>query len=392
MIHRRIAASIQDAAGRFPIATIVGPRQSGKTTLVRALFPEHEYLNLENPETRARVATDPRSSLGDGSRRIVLDEVQRLPELLSWVQVFADERNEPGQFILTGSNQPELGQAISQSLAGRTSFHRLLPLSLEELHESALLGTRDELLVNGCLPRLYDAGIPARDLYSAYFATYVERDVRRLINVRDLNAFETFVRLLAGRVGQVVNLSSLSNDVGVTSTTLAGWLSALEASFVVFRLHPYAANVSKRLVKTPKIYFTEPGLAAWLLQIETPGQAARDPLLGGLYENLVVVEALKAAYNRGATPRLSFYRDKTGLEVDLIHEVQRRPVAIEIKAGATWSPQMSRSLAALARILTDTAGLVVIYSGPGSPPVNGVRVINHAETGGLLFGDAAAIE
>jgi uncharacterized protein len=187
-----------------------------------------------------------------------------------------------GRFVLTGSNQPFLGKAIAQSLAGRTSIHRLLPLSMEELSPVGLLGSRDEMLVNGFLPRLHDVSIDPQELYSDYFATYVERDVRRLINVRDLGRFETFMRLLAGRVGQLVTLSSLAGDIGVTSTTLAGWLSALEASFLVLRLQPYHANLRKRLVKTPKLYFTEPGLLAWLLKIETPSQVARDPLLGGV--------------------------------------------------------------------------------------------------------------
>lgn len=386
MIPRHIAPVIQRAAGKFPVVTLLGPRQSGKTTLVKALFADHVYINLENPETRAMAARDPRSLLEKGATAVVIDEAQRLPDILSWVQVYADQNNRPGQYVLTGSNQPELGHVISQSLAGRTSLHHLLPLSLEEMQHAGLALSRDVLLVDGCLPRLYDMGLPARDLYSAYFATYVERDVRRLINVRDLTRFETFIRLLAGRTGQLVNLSSLSNDVGVSSTTLSGWLSALEASFVVFRLPPYHANIGKRLVKTPKIYFHEPGLLAWLIQVETPEQMARDPLLGSLFENLVVVEAIKAAYNRGLEPRLSFYRDRSGLEVDLVREIQRRPFAVEVKAAATFVPDMLRSLDRFRKLVPDITGAAVIHSGEGGRDVEGVRIENHVQTGPLLFG------
>jgi predicted AAA+ superfamily ATPase len=308
-----------------------------------------------------------------------------VPELLSWVQVFADRKSAPGRFVLTGSNQPALDAAVAQSLAGRTSIHRLLPLSMEELASAGLLGSRDELLVRGFLPRLYDAGTPSGELYGGYFETYVERDVRRLINVRDLSRFETFMRLLAGRVGQLVNLSALSGDVGVTSTTLAEWLAALERSFVILRLPPWHANLGKRLVKTPKLYFSEPGLVAWLLQIDTPDQASRDPLLGQLYENLVVVEMHKAAYNRGHDPRLSFYRDSSGLEVDLIHEAQRRPYAFEIKAAATFTAEMTRSLRRFGELAPELRGSAVIYSGKSLSLVAGVAVQNHAQAAALLY-------
>jgi len=386
MIPRKLAPVLECVARQFPVVTLLGPRQSGKTTLVQALFPNHVYINLENPQTRALYREDPRSLLRDGSEPLIIDEAQREPEVLSWVQVFADRENAPGRFVLTGSNQPRLGEAISQSLAGRTSIHHLLPLSLEELAPKGRKNSRDALLVNGFLPRLHADRISARDLYGAYFATYVERDVRQLVNVRDMASFETFVRLLAGRTGQLLNLSSLANDVGVTSTTLAGWLSALEASYVIYRLQPYHDNLGKRLVKTPKVYFTEPGLLAWLLQIDSPEQVSRDPLLGGMYENMVVVEALKAAYNRGAEPRLSFYRDKSGLEIDLIREEQRRPFAVEIKAGKTFKPDMLETLRRFRDLTVDLAGSALIHSGDETTTVDGIRIANHAETSNVLFG------
>ena len=258
---------------------------------------------------------------------------------------------------------------------------------MEERSAVGMLGSRDELLVRGFLPRLCDSGVTSAELYGSCFATYVECDLRRLVNVPDLTRFETFVRLLAGRVGQLVNLSALAGDVGVTSTTLGGWLSALEASFLVVRLTPYHANIGKRLVKTPKLYFTEPGLLAWLLQIDTPAQAARDPLLGELYENLVIVEALKGAYNQGLDPRLSFYRDGTGLEVDLICEFQRRPFAVEIQAGSTFWPETAQPLRKFRALHGNLVGSAIVYGGETPPAVGGVEVRNHAETAQLLYGN-----
>ncbi len=385
MIPRKLSPVLLKAAGQFPVVTLLGPRQSGKTTLVHALFPDYVYINLENPQTRALYREDAKSLLRDGKENIIIDEAQREPEILSWVQIFADSGHGAGRFILTGSNQPALGEAVSQSLAGRTSIHHLLPLSLEELASEDLLDRRDEMLVKGFLPRLYDAVISPSDLYSSYFATYIERDVRRLINVKDITKLETFIRLLAGRAGQLVNLSSLAGDVGASSAALRGWLAVLEASFVVFRLHPYHTNIGKRLVKTPKLYFTEPGLLTWLLQIETPQQVSRDPLLGGIFENMIVIEAVKAAYNRGLPPQLLFYRDKTGLEIDLIREYQRRPFAMEIKAGSTYTSDMTNPLKRFRSLVEDTAGAALLYGGDETAVVDGIRVVPYTETARLLF-------
>ena len=388
MISRKISMHLQQASAGFPVVTLLGPRQSGKTTLVRALFPNHAYINMENPQTRTFFREDPRSLLKNGSEQLIIDEAQREPDILSWVQIFTDSNNTPGQFILTGSNQPSLSEAISQSLAGRTSIHYLLPLSLEELSAEGISLERDEMLFRGFLPRLYDASLTPGELYSAYYATYVERDVRRLIQIKDLTKFDTFIQLLAGRVGQLVNLSALAGDVGVSSTTLSGWLSALEASFIIFRLPPYHKNLGKRLVKTPKIYFTEPGLLAWLLQIESPAQVARDPLLGGLFENMAIIEAYKGAYNRCLEPRFSFYRDKTGSEIDLIREVQRKPFTIEIKAGRTFTPEMIKSLRLFNAQIEDLAGSALIYGGDELQRVNDIMVSPCSGISEVLFGNS----
>lgn len=363
MIPRIMQSTLSERSRHYPVVTVLGPRQAGKTTLVKATFPEHRYVNFENPETRKFAETDPKGFMQTFPCPLIIDEIQRLPAFLSWVQVGVDSMQGNGQFILTGSNQPELGAAVSQSLAGRTSLLYLLPLSLEELAANGTLSDRDASLVKGFLPRVHQANQPAYQAYIDYFSTYVERDLRQLINLRDLSRFETFLRLLAGRVGQLLNLSALAADTGVSATTLTHWLSVLEASFIVFRLHPYHANLGKRLVKSPKIYFYESGLVAALLQIESPEQAGRDPLLGGLFENMIILELIKALWNRGRRDACSFYRDSNGNEVDMIIERQRIPSLVEIKASRTFSPDFLRSIRRFRDLVPETGAANVVYGG-----------------------------
>lgn len=363
MIPRLLRSTLLERSEHYPVLTLLGPRQAGKTTLVKDSFPDFAYVNLEDPESRQFAARDPKGFLQTYNSPAIIDEIQRVPELLSWIQVKVDAQGGNGQYILTGSNQPELGAAVSQSLAGRTSLLQLLPLSLEELKAHGIQHDRDRYLVQGFLPRVYQQGQPAAQAYDDYLATYVERDLRQLINLKDLSRFEVFLRLLAGRVGQVLNLHALSGDIGASSTTLAHWLSVLEASFVVFRLPPYHANLGKRLVKTPKLYFYEPGLVATLLQVETPEQAARDPLLGGMFENMIVVELLKAIKNRGRREVLSFYRDSGGCEVDVIIERQRIPSAVEIKASRTYTDDFAANLRRFRRSVPDFGTASVVYGG-----------------------------
>lgn len=366
MIQRMLQVPLLKRSGQYPVVTLLGPRQAGKTTLVKAAFPDYGYVNLENPESRRFAASDPKGFLATYPCPLIIDEIQRVPELLSWIQVLVDARPGHGLFILTGSNQPELGAAVSQSLAGRTSLMHLLPLSLEELSAHGSLPDRDTCLVRGFLPRVHQENQSAPQAYADYLATYVERDLRQLINLKDLSRFETFLRLLAGRVGQLLNLSAMAADTGVSSTTLNHWLSVLEASFIVFRLTPYHGNLGKRLVKSPKLYFYEPGLVAALLQVESPEQAARDPLLGGMFENMVVVEVLKALWNRGRRDILSFYRDSNGLEVDVVLERQRIPFPIEIKASQTFSPDFLRTLRRFKELVPSAGNGCVIYGGSDS--------------------------
>ena len=344
-IHRSITEELKRSCSEYPVVTITGPRQSGKTTLARHYDQNYAYANLERPDIRKLAQTDPRAFFHAYPAPLIIDEVQRVPELLSYIQVLVDQTHIHGQYILTGSHQMELTAAISNSLAGRTALLRLLPLSLQELEgASAAPRSRDEILYKGFMPRLYHEQIRPSNLYSEYFQNYIERDLRQMINIRDLLAFERFLRTLAGRIGQLVNVSSLAGDIGIARATLNEWLAVLEASFIIFRLPPWFENASKRVVKTPKLYFTEPGLAAWLLEIESGKQIARDPLMGNLFENMVVVEALKARLNQGKMPNLYFYRDAKGNEVDLILSHHRKLHPIEIKAAMTYSPDMTKGL------------------------------------------------
>jgi len=368
-------------ASQFPVVTVLGPRQSGKTTLVRKAFPEHEYVNLEHPPMRRAAMDDAAGFFQEHPAPIILDEVQRVPELLSHIQVMADERKRRGDFILTGSQQPRLAEGISQSLAGRTGLLTLLPCAIDELESAGIVQGRDESILNGFMPRVHFDGVEPNAFYRSYFQTYVERDVKMMINVSSQSAFETFVRLLAGRVGNVVNLSSLADDAGVSSTTLKSWLSVLEASFVVFRLPSYHNNFGKRLIKAPKIFFHEVGLAAWLLGLEKPSQVARDPLLGGLFENMVVAEAMKARLNAGREPNLFFFRDQRGLEVDLLAAKGRQLMPVEIKSGMTYDNSMAKSLRAFRKMTDAATSPAVAYSGDMSATTDGVRFMNYRGLG-----------
>jgi predicted AAA+ superfamily ATPase len=384
MISRQITSQFKQLAQEFPVVTLLGPRQSGKTTLARLAFPQHEYVNLEMPDIRAAAQADPVGFFKTRKGPLILDEIQRVPELLCYIQGLVDERKRKGEFILTGSHQPRLAESISQSLAGRTGILRLLPLSIEDLAKSGISLERDELVLAGFMPSVHADGITPRNFYRSYFQTYVERDARMLINISSFNAFETFVKLLAGRAGQVVNLHSLAGDVGVSSTTLASWLAVLEASFIVFRLPCYFNNFGKRLIKSPKVYFTEVGFAAWLLGIETAEQVSRDPLFGGLFENLVVAEALKARLNAGEEAELYYFRDQRGLEVDLILNRARQILPIEIKAGMTYDASFTKNLETFCALAPAAVLPVVIYGGERQEETRGVRFRSFRETGKII--------
>ncbi len=380
MIERTITPHLKRLAGYFPVVTIMGPRQSGKTTLAKSVFPDYSYVNLESRPDRLLAEEDPIAFFKQYQAPLIIDEVQRVPDLLSTIQVLVDQAKKNGAYILTGSHQPALHQEISQSLAGRTGIMELLPLSIAELTQAGILLERDQYILNGFMPRLYDENIPPDLLYPNYYNTYVEKDVRKLVNIADQNAFETFLKLLAGRVGQVVNLNSLSGDIGASSTTLASWLSVLEASYIVFRLPCYFNNFGKRLIKSPKIYFTEIGLAANLLGIEKVEQVARDPIFGGLFENMVILEALKARCNAGKQPELYYFRDSNGQEVDLILNEGRRLRPFEIKSAMTWNPSFAANLKKFMNLSSEIHSPTVIYAGDLTPETAAAKYINFKDT------------
>lgn len=377
MIQRDLTAELQQAAGEYPVVTLLGPRQSGKTTLARMTFPDKPWVSLEDPDVRLAAEADPRGFLGRYPAGVILDEVQRLPTLLSYLQGIVDRQGGKGRYILTGSHQPQLHEAIGQSLAGRTAVLTLWPFSFRELGSYRAGWDPFELIVRGCYPRVHEENLDPRRFFNSYLQTYVERDVREMIQLRDLSAFQKFLVLLAGRIGQVVNLASLSGDVGVSSTALRNWLSVLKASYVIFELQPYFQNINKRVIKSSKLYFADVGLAAFLLGIHTSAQAARDPLRGALYENLIIADALKSYCNAGKRPELYFYRDSHGNEVDLLLCEAGTITPVEIKSSSTFSPDFLKGIQRFRAIAGDRINDgFLLYNGEQSFEVQGIRVLN----------------
>lgn len=384
MVEREITSRLVALYQQYPFVTVTGPRQSGKTTLCRSVFPDLAYVNLEAPDQREFAESDPRAFLARLNEGAILDEIQRVPSLLSYLQVIADEQRRNSLFVLTGSEQFRLSDAINQSLAGRTALLRLLPFSLAERQQTGASGEVDDILFSGFYPRIHDQGLDPRQALGDYFETYVERDVRQLSEIRNLSSFQRFVRLCAGRVGQVVNLSSLGADAGVTHTTAREWLAVLEASYIVFQLQPFHSNVQKRLIKSPKLYFYDVGLASYLIGIENAKQIATHPLRGPLFENAVVVEALKHRFNGGYQPNLSFFRSAKGLECDLFYETGQGIGAIEIKSGATIASDFFTSLKRVAKLVPDITATFVVYGGTERQSRSDCEVVSLADVGGAL--------
>ena len=381
MITRNITTELLTLLDEYPIVTILGPRQAGKTTLAQSLS-HYAYVSLEDPDTRQFAFDDPKAFLKHYSGKTIFDEIQHTPHLLSYIQGIVDKNQQNGQFILTGSHQLQLREAISQSLAGRTALLQLFPLSIRELDSANIYFDSFEAYVfHGFLPRIYDQNQRPHSAYANYYQTYIERDVRQLITLKDSGLFQKFIKLVAGRVGQLVNYQSLSNDVGVNTKTIQHWFSILEASFVIFKLPPYFENFGKRVIKSPKYYFTDTGLLVYLLDIEKATQITRDPLVGSIFENLVVLEALKARYNQGKTANLYFYRDSNGQEIDLLYKSGRELTGIEIKSSSTWNNNFKKTLNNFSNKQATLSHRYVVYSGENRVFSDGLEVMNYRLVG-----------
>ncbi len=366
-IYRSISKCILDAIQYYSVITITGPRQVGKTTLCKNLFPDYTYINLEYPAQRTIIEQDIEAFFANSNTHLIIDEVHHLPQMLSYIQVLVDE-NPDRKFILTGSSNFALLHQITQSLAGRTALFTLLPFAQSELSGTKDLST-DQLLYQGFYPAIYTKNIPASMLYRDYYNTYVERDIHQLLKVKNLQAFQTFIRLCAGRVGSECNFSSLSNDVGVSVPTITEWVSILQASYIVWKLPPYFANINKRLVKTPKLYFYDTGLLCYLLGIENVQQLKTHPLRGSIFENMVLNEVLKSRFNQGKDNNLCFYRENKGFEVDLVSPQSNKLSIMEIKSAKTFTKDFMRGIKHLEDILgEDIVRSCVVYDGDLESP------------------------
>lgn len=390
-IPRHLEGRLREAAKDYPVVSVTGPRQSGKTTLVRHVFGDAPYVNLESPVEREFAIGDPEGFLARFPERVIIDETQRVPELFSWIQTLVDEDGRPGRFILSGSQNFLLVRSVGQSLAGRCSILHLLPLSRSELAgldplpvDALGVAFRDspgsagdlfEVLHTGGYPRIHERGLDPQDWCRNYYQRYIERDVRQLLNVGDLEAFGRFIRLCAGRAGQLLDLSSLGNDCGISHTTARRWLSVLEASFVAFRLMPHHRNFSKRLIKSPKLYFLDTGLLCYLLRIRTPQDLQLHASRGAIFESWVISEAFKHYANHGREPDLSFWRDSSGNEVDLVVAEKGELRAVEIKSGQTFQSDFLKGLKYWRRITEASSWpCAVVYGGDASHTREGVAV------------------
>ena len=377
MIERIAAKKVLQLASVFKSVAVTGPRQSGKTTLVKTLFPDKTYLSLENPDTRRFAIEDPRGFLKRYERGAIFDEVQRTPELFSYLQEVLDKSSEPGRFILTGSNNFLLQQNISQSLAGRIAILNLLPFSTAELFsDQQTPPDENELILKGLYPPIYDLNIPPEDWFPNYLRTYIDRDVRQIKNITDLIVFERFIRLLAGRTGQELNLTSLAVETGVDTKTIQSWIGILESSFIIYLLRPHYKNFNKTLVKRPKVYFYDTGLVCSLLGIITVGQLLQHPLRGSLFECLIVTELLKKRTNAGKQINLYYWRDKTGHEVDVIVDNGTSLLPLEIKAGKTINSEFFKSLTYWNKLSAEQSAFIVYAGTQEEDRSNGISVIN----------------
>ena len=382
MLYRKLTTTLQRLAKTFPVIAITGPRQSGKTTLAKAVFGDKPYLTLEDPAERAFALEDAKGFLGRFREGAIFDEAQRWPDLFSYLQGMVDEEPIPGKFILTGSQQFGLLAGVCQSLAGRVGMTALLPLSLSELPAAAQSSlSLDTLIMQGCYPALHVSEILPTDWFASYIATYIERDIRQVLRVQDLQVFQRFVRLCAGRNGQLLNLDALAGETGISHSTARSWLSVLESSYIIHLLPPYYRNFGKRLVKTPKLYFLDQGLACWLLGIRSSDLFAIHPMRGAIFESFIISEFLKSRYNRGLPADLYFWRDNNGLETDIVFERGTKLQPVEIKSGQTITSDSIRAGLKAARFAKEEALQPwLIYGGDDSYERGGVNVMSWRDS------------
>lgn len=367
MISRDLSLKLKELSQKFPVIAVLGPRQSGKTTLTKSVFDKHAYLSLEDINTFNFAQKDPYTFFDThhNENGIIIDEIQEIPRLMSYIQTYVDQHDVRGYFVITGSQNILLNEAISQTLAGRVAILTLLPLSINELNQSNLLPNKIETFIfNGSYPRVYAHGINPLDWYPGYIKTYLERDVRQIKNVHNLSAFQRFIGLCAGRIGQILNINSLSDDCGIDTKTVKSWLSILEASYLIFLLQPHFKNFSKRLIKSPKLYFYDTGLACVLLGIESPEILANHYLRGGLFEALILSEFMKNRFNKGMNANVYFWRDKLGHEIDCVADWAGQLVAAEIKSGRTISQDFFDGLSYWTELSKNpTSNNFVVYGG-----------------------------
>lgn len=384
-ISRSISAAIIEAYKYFPVITVTGPRQSGKTTLLKHLFDSLPYYSLENLDVRNLAINDPVAFLKNAERGMILDEVQNVPQLLSYIQGIVDEDRDK-RFILSGSSQFSMLHNVSQSLAGRAAIFELLPLSLAELTNDHIANVSlDRLLYKGFYPAVWTSEVPATMMYQNYVRTYLERDVRTLLGVKDLDLFQKFLRLCATRVGSVFVASQLAGEVGTSANTIKSWLSILQASYIVILLQPFYENTRKRLTKSPKLYFNDTGLAAYLLEIDSPEQLRRDKMRGHLFENLIVAEALKSRLNRGKDNNLCFYRDSHNNEVDLILREQGLLKLIEIKSAETYHSDFEKGIKCFDKDFSSKVkDRAIIYAGELENRAGDIKLLNYKNLGNFV--------
>lgn len=373
MYTRKLETYLNTITDRYRAITFIGPRQSGKTTLARNFFREYDYISFEDPDTRLRVQSDPKGFLRSIRRNCIIDEVQRFPEFLSYLQGILDDKSDPRKFVLTGSNSLLLSAKISQSLAGRARLLCVLPLQRDELPETERPQDIDTMLFCGSYPRIYDEKLEPTAWYGDYYQTYVEKDIRSLTHIENLAGFDRFVRLVAGRSGQLVNHSSLASDAGISSPTAKSWLSLLEASFICYTLQPHFRNFSKRIIKSPKVYFYDTGLLCYLLRIRDLKQLESHPLRGAIFENWVISEHFKNAFNLGREAPYYFWRDQHGHEVDLICDQGQILDLIEIKSGQTFHPDFLKNILWLGSLQGTHTG-TLIYGGADSFEFKGYTI------------------